>query len=70
MALMYTALRGGVPHSGDYPLKPRGLSSMEYPFGLLDFVGYDVDATPPYSITALKDTYYIGIDALDAQDKC
>ena len=64
MALMYTALRGGVAQ-WDY-LKPRGLSSMEY-FRLLDFVGYDVDATPPYSITALKDTYYIGIDALDAQ---
>ena len=64
MALMYTALRGGVAQ-WDY-LKPRGLSSMEY-FRLLDFVGYDVDATPPYSITAMKDTYYIGIDALDAQ---
>ena len=63
MALMYTALRGSVAQ-WDY-LKPRGLSSMEY-FRLLDFVGYDVDATPPYSITALKDTYYIGIDALDA----
>jgi hypothetical protein len=64
MALMYTALRGGVAQ-WDY-LKPRGLVSAEY-FRLLDFVGYDVDATPPYSITALKDTYYIGIDALDAQ---
>ena len=64
MALMYTALRGGVAQ-WDY-LKPRGLVSMEY-FRLLDFVGYDVDATPPYSITPLKDIYYIGIDALDAQ---
>ena len=63
MALMYTALRAGTPQ-WDY-LKPRGLVSMEY-FRLLDFAGYNVDATPPYSITALKDMYYIGIDNLDA----
>lgn len=63
MALMYTALRGGVPQ-WDY-LKPRGLSYGEY-YRLLDFAGYNVDATPPYNITALKDMYYIGIDNLDA----
>ena len=63
MALMYSALRAGTPQ-WDY-LKPRGLAYMEY-FRLQDYIGYDVDATPPYSITALKDTYYIGIDNLDA----
>ena len=63
MSLMYSALRAGTPQ-WDY-LRPRGLAYMEY-FRLQDYIGYDVDATPPYSITALKDTYYIGIDNLDA----
>ena len=63
MALMYSALRAGTPQ-WDY-LKPRGLAHMEY-FRLQDYIGYDVDATPPYSITTLKDTYYIGTDYLDA----
>lgn len=63
MALMYSALRAGTPQ-WDY-LKPRGLAYMEY-FRLQDYIGYDVNATPPYSITTLKDTYYIGTDDLDA----
>ncbi len=64
MSAMYTALRNNVPQ-WDY-LKPRGVVGYNEPYRLLDFAGYDVDATPPYSITALKDTYYIGIDNLDA----
>lgn len=63
MSDMYTALRNNVPQWG-YS-KPRGLTYGEY-YRLLDFAGYDAEATPPYSVTALKDTYYIGIDNLDA----
>ena len=64
MSDMYTALRGNVPQWGY--LKPRGILTYNEPYRLLDFAGYDAEATPPYSITALKDTYYVGIDNLDA----
>ena len=59
---MFVALRAGVTQ-WDY-LKPSGGNAA--PYRLLDFIGYSTDALPPFDITALKDTYYIGIDNLDA----
>jgi hypothetical protein len=62
MSAMFNALRGGA-NDWNY-LPPTGVAGQ--PLRLADFRGYDAEATPPYSITALKDTYYIGIDNLDA----
>jgi len=59
---MFVALRAGVTQ-WDY-LKPTGGNSA--PYRLLDFMGYSTDALPPFDITQLKDTYYIGTDDLDA----
>ena len=59
---MFVALRAGVTQ-WDY-LKPTGGNAS--PYRLLDFMGYSTDALPPFDITQLKDTYYIGIDNLDA----
>jgi len=59
---MFVALRAGVTQ-WDY-LKPSGGNAA--PYRLLDFMGYSTDALPPFDITALKDTYYIGVDNLDA----
>ena len=62
ISALFVALRGGIIQ-WDY-LKPTGGNAA--PYRLLDFMGYSTDALPPFDITQLKDTYYIGIDNLDA----